>query len=99
MTNKVYVINEDKFVYEVGVKNHGDFEKLITLNLVYGWEYISEESDQQGFVSPDYFVEEVQYNDFAYYPLHESILERLKEEGFKMVKLTDLGLENLLHSI
>lgn len=100
MSEKIYVTNLDKFVYEVGIKKfNGDFEWLITLNLVAGWDYISEESDIQGYVDKYYFVEDLHYEDLILYPLQENVIERLSEEGYKIVKLEDLNLENLLHAI
>ena len=98
---KVYVKNDDKMVYEVSLQRHGGaFYHLITLELVCGWDYVNpDENDIQGYVKPERFVDGVQYESLTFYPLDETILGRLEEEGYKRVYLEELGIENFLGAI
>lgn len=96
----LYVQNDDKMVYsvEMKVRQASEFFYLLELTLIGGWDYITEESDRQGYVSNERFVEDVQYESFTFYPMFETIIDRLKEEGFEKVELKDLQAEHLLAS-
>ena len=95
------VQNEDKLVYKVEMKEQQASEMyyLLTLELVCGWDYVSEDSDIQGYVGAENFVEYVQYESITFYPMIESGLERLEEEGYKKIEAKDLAIENLLASL
>ena len=98
---QLLVQNEDKLVYEVELKMEqpSEFYGMLGLKLVCGWDYISEDSDRQGYVAPSNFVEDVQYDYVTFLPLYENIIERLEEEGYKKVEANDLAIENLLASL
>ena len=98
---RLLVQNEDKMVYEVELKMEqpSEFYGMLGLTLVCGWDYVSEDSDIQGYVAPDNFVEDVQYEYITFLPLHENIIERLEEEGYKKVEASELAIEHILASI
>lgn len=92
---KLYVQNDSKMVYEVTLKHINDLYCNLQLDLICGWDYISEELDIQGYVGADNFVEDVQYEVYTLYPLSETIIERLEEEGLKRVDLEDIKTQQL----
>ncbi len=98
---QLLVQNEDKMVYEVELKMEqpSEFYGRLSLTLVCGWDYVSEDSDRQGYVTPNNFVDDVQYDDITFLPLHENIIERLEEEGYKKIEANDIAIEHLLASI
>ena len=96
------VQNEDKLVYKVEMKLQHESEMyyLLNLELVCGWDYVNpDENDIQGYVGAENFVEHVQYHSYTFYPMLESGLERLEEEGYTKVDAKDLAIENLLASL
>ena len=102
MKNGLYVQNEEKMVYKVEMvaRQVSEFYYLLNLELVVGWDYVNpDENDVQGYVGAENFVEEVQYESFAFYPIEETINGRLEEEGFKRVYLDELQIEHLIKSI
>lgn len=96
------VQDEDKLVYKVEMKVQQESEMYYHLNLelVCGWDYVNpDESDVQGYVGAENFVDYIQYHSYTFYPMLESGLERLEEEGFKKVEAKDLAIENLIASL
>ena len=98
---QLLVQNEDKLVYEVELKMEqpSEFYGTLGLKLVCGWDYVSEDSDIQGYIAPNNFIEDVQYELITFLPLYENIIERLEEEGYKKIEAKDLAIENLLASL
>ena len=98
---RLLVQNEDKMVYEVELKMEqpSEFYGMLGLTLVCGWDYVSEDSDIQGYVGAENFVEYVQYHSYTFYPMVESGLERLEEEGYTKVEAKDLAIENMIASL
>lgn len=89
----IHVINDDKMIYKVnrfsqiGSNEHGF---SYDLELVAGYDYVNPDySDRQGFVSKEGFTEGVQYDSFTVYPMHESLAERLKDEGYEVININD----------
>ena len=86
--NKVlYVINKDKFIYEVGdIEFRSDGWVNIELNLVCGIDYINpDESNVQGYVDKSRFVESMQTEDLSCDILNESIKATLEYYEYKVV--------------
>lgn len=99
MTNELYVQNEDKMVYRVELKRQGGqgFYFLIELELVCGWDYVApDHNDIQGYVSADRFIDDVQYESLTFYPMDETMVERLEDDGYKVVEMKDLSIEHLV---
>jgi isopentenyldiphosphate isomerase len=93
MYSPIYVINDDKMIYKVA-----SFEQLganehcfsYNLELVAGHDYINpDHSDAQGFVSKEGFTESVQDDYLTVYPMHESLAERLADEGYSVINIDD----------
>lgn len=98
----LYVQSEDKLVYQVEMKamQASEFYYLLDLNLVCGWDYVNpDENDTQGYVAPNNFIEEVQNESLTFYPLTETIIERLEEDGYKEVNLRELKAEHIIASL
>jgi len=56
----------------------------VNLDLVCGWDYTDiDNSDTQGWCSPNNFTEDVQYLTHVCYVLDESVTEMLLEVGFE----------------
>lgn len=92
----VHVMKEDehdKFIYKVtSVTEAQDtsFTLVYNLELVAGLDYLnSGESSIRGFVSPKHFVNYIQWDSLTVCPLSESLGDRLKEEGYKIVNIQD----------
>lgn len=83
----LYALNEDKFVYCVesieSYDNHDYFS--VELKLVAGWDYL-DDSNSQGWVPADRFIDDVQYDSIVQYFTIESLTEALEEKGYKVVK-------------
>lgn len=93
INGEVYVMNEDRLIYklssveEISCTGYG---LSYMLDLVAGHDYINpDESNAQGFVSAEAFVESVQWESFTVYPLEESLGERLTEEGYTVINIKD----------
>ena len=85
-------IDSDKMVYKF-TKMRQLQDKglgfLLSFELVAGWDYL-DNGIQQGFVPPDRFVGDVQLIDLTFYPLEESLEERLNSEEMRKFKDYDL---------
>lgn len=98
----LYVQNEDKMVYSVEMKlqQASEFYYHLELTLVSGWDYVNpDENDIQGYVGANKFIEEVQWESYTFYPMEETILDRLKEEGYKRVYVDELQIEHIVNAI
>lgn len=94
MQEKLYVKNYgEKLIYEVkfkeyvidqGVDIQGSY-MLFNLELIAGIDYISEDSDCQGYVKADRFIEEVQSESIVVYVMRESLTESLLENGYTIL--------------
>ena len=89
-----------KFIYKIDtVKEIGSGSHALQyeLELVAGHDYINpDENDIQGFVDNRAFVESVQYEDLTVFPLEESLGERLKEEGYRVINIDDYKIHPFL---
>jgi hypothetical protein len=78
---------KDGLIYEVTkVRVHDQRNLSLTydLELICGYDYVNpDESDIQGWVSPNNFVEDVQDDTILVY-FDESLKDRLIEEGFSI---------------
>lgn len=90
---EVYVINEDNLIYKLtSVEQLGSESICYSYNmeLVAGRDYINpDENNAQGFVGAKRFVEHVQHDNITVLPLEESLGERLKDEGYKVINIDD----------
>lgn len=87
----LYVINAtDDMIYEVkhvdtqykGMNSYSTY----SLYLVAGMEYINPDySDQQGWVGPDRFVDDVQYDSIVHYFVTESLEDCLADNGYAII--------------
>lgn len=85
-------VMKDGMIYDVttaGRMNYIDDLKnayvMYDLTLCAGWDYISENSDKQGWVAPSRFVEEVQEESLLVSVLKDSLEGRLTEEGYTII--------------
>ena len=89
-----------KFIYKIDtVKELGSGSHALQyeLELVAGHDYINpDENDIQGFVDAEAFTEDVQYEDITVFPLDESLGVRLKEEGYRVIKIDDYKIHPFL---
>lgn len=85
--NKFYVETEEKLVYEVNnYEVYGGRTFHINLILVAGFDYINpDESDVQGYVSAENFVEDVQDTFETWYIFAEGMEEALKANGYTIL--------------
>lgn len=84
-SKKLYVKNDDNFIYEVSTFELNDDSNVIyyDLNLVAGWDYIDPDtSDIQGYVKAERFIEDVQYERLLQYFFQESLMECVEENGY-----------------
>ena len=87
--HKFYVINEEKFVYKVGVfETYGNADFITwELELVAGWDYINpDENDIQGFVPADRFIDDIQYEYVNQLFLVESAKETLEYHDYTILE-------------
>lgn len=82
--NKKYYIDENKkMIYkltEVSFTNNGEPTGRYALELITGYDYINPDwSNAQGWVSPNNFIDEVQYICGLWYYLEESLNEYLSD--------------------
>ena len=84
----VYVQDEDnKLVYKVC--DYDAYNNYITwsLELVAGWDYINPDyTDQQGWVSNNNFVQDVQFITVLQYMLEESFKEAVETNGLTVME-------------
>lgn len=89
----VHVINEDKMIYKISRYRELQSSELgftYDLDLVAGYDYINtDENNIQGFVTANNFIDDVQWDTLTVYPLSESLGERLKEQGYTVIKIED----------
>lgn len=90
----LHVINSDRMIYKVSSVRELDarvYSLVYSLDLVAGYDYVNpDESDRQGFVSKENFVENVQWECLTVYPLNESLGDRLEEEGYKIIDIEQI---------
>jgi len=94
LRKSIYVINEDKMIYRVESFSEMDsnsYGLCYTLELVAGYDYVNPDvNDIQGFIEAKNFVEEAQAEWLTVYPMEESLGERLKEEGYKVIDIENI---------
>ncbi|KEK23860.1 hypothetical protein [Bacillus gaemokensis] len=92
LTTKVYVIKENMIYVITRMRQIADSTGLgftYDLDLVAGYDYINtDESNVQGFIPANNFIDEVQWDIINVYPLEESLGERLKEEGYTVIDIS-----------
>lgn len=87
MTNTYVMHTEDKMIYKLQTEMRADGWLDLTLELVCGWDYIdADESDAQGFVGKEYFVEEAEFEYLSCDIMNESIMQVLNENGLKVIE-------------
>lgn len=91
LNKQVHVLNDDKLIYKIAsfseIGSTG-ICMLVELELVAGYDYVNpDENNQQGYVTAGQFVDDVQSHDFTWLPMDETIGERLKDEGFKVIDI------------
>lgn len=91
MNKKMYVKDKDDYIYEVYfgrvIDSSEPFVYAYGLELVAGVDYINADySDEQGYVHADNFSDDIQLVNLVVYSLSETILERLEQEGYKVIK-------------
>ncbi|MED3976078.1 hypothetical protein P4639_22030 [Priestia megaterium] len=95
----IHVINDEKFIYKIeSVRqiDSSEYALSYTLELVAGWDYINpDNNDVQGFVSAKNFIDAVQIDFMSVYPLSESLGERLKEEGYKVIDISNYNIKEV----
>lgn len=103
MTNflqEIHVITEEKMIYrltDMRIMDSRQHGFIYELELVAGYDYINpDENDIQGFVDAESFTEDVQDEEFTVYPMHESLADRLKEEGFTVIDINDYKIHHVV---
>lgn len=93
LITKVHVIKENMIYAITRVRQIADSTGLgftYDLDLVAGYDYINtDESNAQGFIPANNFIDEVQWDIINVYPIQESLGERLEEEGYKVINIED----------
>lgn len=87
--HKLYVKNQDNFIYQTESIEMHDGENFMTveLKLVAGYDYINPDySDVQGYVPADRFVESLQDEYELVYFLQESVRDSLIDNGYEILK-------------
>lgn len=91
MNCEIYVMNDNKMIYKIVSFREADSNEyclIYNLELVAGYDYIDiDNSDRQGFVSNDGFVDSVQSDCFTVYPINESLEYTLSEYGYKIIDI------------
>ena len=92
----MYVINDDEdLIYEIKIDQRDIVDKgdkssymIIGLDLVCGKDYVDVNSygGTMGWLPPEYFVEDIQYEQKVCYFYTESVLDILAEEGYTPIK-------------
>lgn len=84
-----YVKDDYDYIYEVSfsriVLNEGSRYIVYDLDLVCGRDYISEDSDMQGYVNKNNFEESVQDTILIQYIDTESLEECVKSNGYEII--------------
>ena len=87
---KIYVKNEDNFIYEVKCEVNNIHESCNThtynLQLIAGWDYINENTDVQGYVSNDRFVKDIQHEWVVCWFIEESLKECLLSNDYEIIE-------------
>ena len=97
MSDILYVKNENKMIYKATIGEdyytrrnsnvNSNTYFTVDLELVAGVDYINPDTnDIQGYVKPNRFIEEVQYENFTVYLLDETIKQRLEDEGYTIIE-------------
>lgn len=87
MKNTYVMHTEDKMIYTLKKEMRADGWIDLTLELVCGWDYINaDESDAQGFVGKDNFVEEAEFEYLSCDIMNESIIQVLAENGYRVIE-------------
>ena len=88
--NKIYVVNNDSFIYEINEYTICQYSNSITyeLKLVGGYDYVDpDNNDNQRYVTADNFIEEVQYDTITqYFLIDNGIGEAIQDNGYKIIK-------------
>lgn len=83
----IYVKNDEKFIYKVtDLEINESNIAYINLELIAGWDYITEEKNIQGYVPFDRFVEDIQTLTLCQNILTEGTFEALKENDFTIIE-------------
>ena len=82
-----YAKSEENFIYKIVSLEVNENSNIIDINLelIAGWDYISEEKDIQGYVPSDRFVEDVQTLSLCQNILREGMFEALSEYNFTII--------------
>lgn len=88
INKKVYVKNEENFIYTVAnLEMRVDGWLNIELELVCGIDYISaDESDARGYVGKENFVEEIENDTITCDMMNESITQALEYNGYTIIE-------------
>lgn len=88
-------VKKDNYIYELTydrlIDSSEPFVYCYSLELICGIDYI-DDSDRQGYVPADRFIEDIQLDSLIVYSLSETILDRLEQEGYKVLKKQELTL-------
>lgn len=97
--SNLYAITSTKLVYKISFVRELDSNELAHLyeaELVGGWEYINpDENNVQGYVSPNMFIESVQYEQFTHYPLSETLEEALADNDMKVIDISTIKIHEI----
>lgn len=93
------VQNDEKLVYKVEMeaRQASEFYYLLKLELVAGWDY--GEVGTQGYVKPEHFVDDVQFESYTFHPIEETIIGRLEDAGYKRITVEELQIANIESSL
>lgn len=100
---ELYVMNEERFIYKVARVEELSYKSYglsYMLDLVAGYDYVNpDESNAQGFVSAEAFVESVQWDCLTVFPLEETLGGRLKEEGYTVININDYTIHPVAEAV
>lgn len=87
ISNDVIVVDSDKRLYRVAKVREMDsvqYSVTYSLEFIAGYDYISEDSDIQGYVKPENFTDACDV-DLIVFPLMESLGERLLSDEYTIL--------------
>lgn len=87
LSKQIYVENRNNLIYEVkSIDLQPNAMAYLHLDLVCGYDYIDpDNSDLQGYVGNDKFIEEVQHDMLSCDLLTESITTTLNDNGYRIL--------------
>lgn len=92
--NDIYLTNEDRLIYklvEIEELDSNDLCMVVNLELIAGWDYINpDESNAQGYVSAENFVDDVQLEQFTFLPESETLKDCYHENNFVRVDINTI---------